>query len=114
MKKQAASTEIALPTDKSMDSFINILWKKADGILANAQDLSWKYRYVASCLRILQGITENTRHNHTVFRWVRATRLVNLIVNELWQYWGPHAAFVYEALAGKVNSLLQMQLLTHN
>lgn len=116
MMKQAASTEIALPTGKSMDDFIDSLWKKAIGIVDNAVDVAWKLRYIASCLRILQGINEDTTsgRNVIVLRWVRATRVINLIVNGLWQHWGPHAAFVFEALASKVNSPLQTQLLTHN
>jgi hypothetical protein len=126
LKKQTASTEITLstgnhfiptvvskdyfiPTDESMDILINHLLQMADGLIVDGKEDAWRLRYLASCLHIFGGKPDNSiKHNATLVRSVNAARLINLIVNGVWGYWGPSSAFVWDAIASKVNSLLQL------
>jgi hypothetical protein len=95
---------------ESLGVLIKTIWDKANELLRVSADIAWKYLFICSCLRMLHGVIHD---NKAVMRWLNAARVINLIVDGLWQYWGPHALFVYEALAGKVNSPLERQLLTH-
>jgi hypothetical protein len=93
-----------------MGDLIKRIWEKANELLRAAGDMSWKYLFICSCLRILYGIKDEDK---AVTRWLNIVRMANSIVDGLWEHWGPLALFVYEVLAGKANSPRQRQLLTH-
>jgi hypothetical protein len=121
-KRQAVSTEVILsnpnqsenpqatlfelmmaqPTKPMpMEDFITRIWAETNRLLRDSEDISWKFLFICSCLRILHP-TKNKNRNVT--RWLNIVRITNSIVDGLWKHWGPHALFVYEALAGKVIS----------
>lgn len=80
-------------------------------MIQGVDEMAWKYRFIASCLRKIRdgvptisdglGVSPFTLH-----RWTTAASLINSIVDGLWEAWGPPAALVYEALACKFNALL--------
>ncbi|KAG4430261.1 hypothetical protein IFR05_014257 [Cadophora sp. M221] len=89
--------------DKSL-RLETLLWTRASDLVETAQEVAWKYRFIASCLHILR-IGDKSDHQQRygvgVWRWARAARVVNAIVDKLWGAWGPKASLVYEALAVK-------------
>ena len=78
----------------------SLLWKQVSTLLQGAHELAWKYSFIASCLHTLRETDPPKSENYNLYRWRRAIRLVNSIVNRLWEAWGPAAALVYEGLAG--------------
>jgi hypothetical protein len=84
----------------------NWLWKQACDMVKESKEMAWKYQFIFSCLRNLRGadvgpIPPTGYEGQKMWRWTRAARVVNSIVDGLWLSWGPAAAFVYEALAGE-------------
>lgn len=87
---------------KPIEDLITTLWVEANGLIQVSEYIAWKYLFICSCLRILHDLRDETK---AVKRWVTATRIINSIVNGLWEHWGPVALFVYEAFARKNYSL---------
>jgi hypothetical protein len=85
-------------------------WHKATTLLQNSKAEAWRYKFIAACLCNMRGsnVVEKGKERGK-WRWVRAVRVINSIVNGLWHSWGPGAALVYEALAGTSLYLLSIK-----
>ena len=83
----------------------NLLWKQSKQILYNTQEIAWKSSFIAASLRQIRDPNLCTQAKQSPIRWIFAVRMINKIVDGLWASWGPKAALVYEALAGKSNHL---------
>lgn len=87
-------------------AFENWLWTQAHSMVKDSKEMAWKYLFIFSCLRNLRDadigpIPLTGQESQKMWRWTRAARVVNSIVDGLWLSWGPAAVFVYEALAGE-------------
>jgi len=105
---ELATTQSTQP--KELKEVIDRIWCEVTQLMQDSEEAGWKCLFICSCLRILYGIKDD---NRTVTRWLDIARIVNSIVDGLWKHWGPHALFVYEALASKLDNPLQRQLLTY-
>jgi hypothetical protein len=67
----------------------------------SAREIAWKCCFIVACLRQIREPTLRTRASKSAIRWILAMRMINAIVNGLWEFWGPKAGLVYEALASR-------------
>jgi hypothetical protein len=95
--------------------FESQLWLQSYKFIDTAKTTAWKYRFLASCFRLVRaGKAEQevefigSRSKAMVMqRWSYAAGIINMIVNGLAEAWGEKADLVYEALAGKNLIILQ-------
>lgn len=95
-------------THKETTALKMLLWDPpSSALLGHGEEMLWKYKFIASCLQTLRDDMGAYRKPKN-WRWNRAVRMINLIVDGLFQAWGPKAFLVYEALAAKKYYLTEM------
>jgi hypothetical protein len=105
----------------------SLLREKASEIRKDALGISWKYDFIAACVRrtrdsmpavCFDTLAVSDGSNPTRFtlrRWEISAKIINSIVDGLWEAWGSQAALVYKALASQFYVPLEtsIQLLTY-
>ncbi|PMD60272.1 uncharacterized protein K444DRAFT_400042 [Hyaloscypha bicolor E] len=89
-------------TQQVAEHYIDRIWDRTVQQVKVTEDDGWKIMFYCSCLRTYFNIRTNDKSK---LRWMNAARIINSIVNGLWEHWGPHALYVYEALAGKQRTI---------
>ncbi|KAM3064717.1 hypothetical protein ACMFMG_010637 [Clarireedia jacksonii] len=86
------------------------LWLQSSKLIDTAKTTAWKYRFLASCFRLVRTGQAVSNEQEVEFigtsslqihRWMSAAGIINMIVNGLAEAWGEKADLVYEALAVK-------------
>jgi hypothetical protein len=91
----------------------DLLWRQSHIVINDARATAWRYRFLVACLCCLRNTDINVlqKENFKLWRWIRASRMINSIVEGLWEAWGAKAVLVYEALAGEQHPLFVIQML---